>query len=192
MRRRLILAAAALAGVTAVLLSFAGHGRPASATGPSVVVLRSALRAGATADPANLVLVPYPRRLVPAGALSSVDQAAFRAVAVGIPPGLPLIATFLRDPRAAAPLRPGERAVGVRVDDVTGLPQLLVAGSHVDVLVRGALHVSDAEVLSRPRRNGDGVTWSIALRLPAAQAAQLAASEARGDEIRLLPRGVRP
>ena len=80
----------------------------------------------------------------------------------------------------------------IRVDDVTGLPQLLGPGTHADVLVAGVLRVADAEVMARPRRNGDGVSWSVALRLPAALAAEVARAEARGQEIRLLPRDVRP
>ncbi len=189
MRRRVLAALALAAGAIAVAIALAGgSGHASDATRP-VVVLRHAVRGGTTLDPDALLVVDYPAPLVPAGALGSVGEAAFRTAAVGLPAGLPLFAGLFRDPATALGLGRGERAVGVRVDDVTGLPELLSAGVRVDVLVRGRLQVADAEVIGRPRRTGDGISWSVALRLPEELAAALGRAEARGDEIRLLPRG---
>lgn len=191
--RRWVVGSAAVAGLAAVAISVVSStAGPSVAADQPVLVLRHAVRGGSAIDPADLVVVRLPRRLIPAGALVSADQAAYRAAAVSLPAGLPLVGSFLRDPGLTAGLRRGERAVGVRVDDVTGLPQLLVPGARVDVLVRGVLQIADAQVVDRPRRNGDGVSWSVALRLPAAVAARLGRAQARGDEIRLLPRGGAP
>jgi Flp pilus assembly protein CpaB len=183
-----VVTTAAGAAVCVSMLS----GRSAGAAGQRIVVLRHAVRGGATIDPADLVARAYPARLTPPGAVRSADAVAFRTAVVALPAGLPLVPSFLRDRPAVPPLRRTERALGVRVDDVTGLPQLLGPGTHADVLVAGVLRVADAEVMARPRRNGDGVSWSVALRLPAALAAEVARAEARGQEIRLLPRDVRP
>jgi Flp pilus assembly protein CpaB len=188
--RRAVIVGVAAAAAAAVAVSGLASG---SGTGKErVLLLRHAVRAGGTIDPGNLFLGSYPARLTPPGALTSTAQAAFRTAAVTLPAGLPLISSFVRDRLAVAPLRRTERALGIRVDDVTGLPQLLGPGTRADVLVAGTLRVQDAEVMTRPRRNGDGVSWSVALRLPAALAAEVARAESRGLEIRLLPRDVRP
>ena len=69
-------------------------------------------------------------------------------------------------PRSAA----GERAVGVRVDDVTGLPALLDAGSEVDLVI-GIRRSADRRRRRRCARDGRGGpsdgAWAVALRLPA-------------------------
>jgi Flp pilus assembly protein CpaB len=111
------------------------------------------------------------------------------------------VPALLRRPAAGAPsLAPGERAVGVRVDDVTGLPRLLAVGSRVDVLVsvrggqamRAETVAGNVEVIAEPAETPGGEGWAIVLRLPAAIAATVAAAQADGREIRLLSRSGAP
>jgi Flp pilus assembly protein CpaB len=135
-----------------------------------------------------------PAGLVPRTALGEPDQAAFRIAAVAIPAGLPIVPALLLRSAGTSSLAPDERAVGVRVDDVTGLPALLDAGSAVDLVIgTGAnrLAVAAAGVLARPRRAADG-SWAVALRLPARVAATVAGAQADGAEVRLLARGDAP
>ena len=102
--------------------------------------------------------------------------------------------SLLRRGAGTSSLAAGERAVGVRVDDVTGLPALLDAGSAVDLVIgTGAsrLTVPAAGVLGRPRRAADG-SWAVALRLPAHVAETVAGAQADGAEVRLLARGDAP
>ena len=195
MRRRVLVAAAAVLAVAAGALSLrpssparAGAGDVGSVP---VLVARRTLAAGRPIDPGQVAIVRMPAALTPRAALSEVDQAAFRIAAVPIPVGLPIVPSLLRRGAGTSSLAPGERAVGVRVDDVTGLPALLDAGSAVDLVIgTGAsrLTVAAAGVLGRPRRAADG-SWAVALRLPARVAETVAGAQADGAEVRLLARG---
>jgi Flp pilus assembly protein CpaB len=197
-RRRTLVAAAAAVAVGALALALR-PGTPAPAapedgSGVGVLVARRPLAAGRPIDPGQVAVVRVPAALVPRTALSEVDQAAFRIAAVAIPAGLPLVPSLLRRGAGTASLAAGERAVGVRVDDVTGLPALLDAGSSVDLVIgTGAtrLTVDGAGVLARPRRAADG-TWAVALRLPARVAETVAGAQADGAEVRLLARSDAP
>jgi len=176
-----LIGAAALLTVGAGALSLRpASPAPAAADGVGVLVARRPLAAG--------------RPIVPHTALGEPDQAAFRIAAVAIPAGLPIVPALLRRGAGASSLAPDERAVGVRVDDVTGLPALLDAGSAVDLVIgtgAGRLTVAAAGVLARPRRAADG-SWAVALRLPARVAETVAGAQADGAEVRLLARGDAP
>jgi Flp pilus assembly protein CpaB len=157
----------------------------------TVLVLTRPVRAGAAIDPAGVRSVVVDPRTVPSGALTTVDAVAFRRAVVTIPPGLPLVPSLLRRAGPAVVLGPGERAVGVRVDDVAGLPSLLEAGTAVDVIIGGEGsprpgRVRGAMVIARPRRTADGAAWAVPLRLPARLAERVAAAVAAGRDIRLL------
>ncbi|CAA9547242.1 MAG: hypothetical protein AVDCRST_MAG79-2409 [uncultured Thermoleophilia bacterium] len=198
-RRRVAAVAAGVLLVLAVLSSLVGgsDAEPATSPGGTVLVLTRAVAAGRALDPVDLRSVRVAAGMVPKGALVRVEDAAFREAIVSLPPGLPLVPTVLRRPGApAAALGAGERAVGVRVDDVTGLPALLRPGSRVDVLlaVRGEVAVGvqavarDVEVLARPSRPESGEGWAVILRLPVRTAETVAAAQADGREVRLLGR----
>jgi Flp pilus assembly protein CpaB len=195
MRRRVLIGAAAALAMTAGALSLRPSSPPrATADGVGVLVARRALPAGRPIDPDQVRLVRMPRALTPQTALDEADQVAFRIAAVPIPAGLPIVPALLRRGAGASSLAPDERAVGVRVDDVTGLPGLLDTGSAVDLVIgTGAsrLTVAAAGVLGRPRRAADG-TWAVALRLPARVAETVAGAQADGAEVRLLARGDTP
>lgn len=198
MRRRVLIGAAAVLAVGAGALSL----RPSSpapagaagAGGVGVLVAKRAIAAGRPIDPDQVTTVRMPAALTPRTALSETDQVAFRIAAVPIPAGLPIVPSLLRRGAGTSSLAAGERAVGVRVDDVTGLPALLDAGSAVDLVIgTGAsrLTVPAAGVLGRPRRAADG-SWAVALRLPAHVAETVAGAQADGAEVRLLARGDAP
>jgi pilus assembly protein CpaB len=190
----LIGAAAALAVSAGALSLRPSSPVPAAADGVGVVVARRALPAGRPIDPDQVALVRMPAALRPRTALSEADQVAFRIPAVPIPVGLPIVPSLLRRGAGASSLTPGERAVGVRVDDVTGVPALLDAGSSVDLVIgTGAsrLTIAAAGVLGRPRRAADG-SWGVALRLPARVAETVAGAQTDGAEVRLLARGDAP
>ena len=195
LRRRPLAVAGAVLLVAALLLARSAGGGGAAAAGARVVVVTQPVAAGQSLDPSRLRLVDWPAAQTPPGALTRVEDASFRVAAVALPVGLPLVPSLLRAPGSDLGLRQGERAVGVRVDEVGGLAGLLRAGARVDVLVSGPDEdgpveqlASAAEVLGRPRLAPDGTSWAVALRVPATTAIEIAAAEAGGRRIRLLAR----
>jgi Flp pilus assembly protein CpaB len=191
-----VLGGAAVLTLAAAALSLrpSSPAPPRAPGGVGVLVARHALLAGRPIDPEQVKVVRMPASLTPRTALTETDQVAFRIAAVAIPAGLPIVPSLLRRGTGTAALAPDERAVGVRVDDVTGLPALLAAGSAVDLVIgtgAGRLTVDAAGVLGRPRHAADG-SWAVALRLPARVAATVAGAQADGAEVRLLARGDAP
>ncbi len=190
-RRMLLVAAAAVGTVGLAFAVWPSDPAPAGDTGVAVVVARRTLTAGRAIDPAQVRVVRLPAAMVPKTALGETDQVAFRLAAVAIPPGLPIVPSLLRRGAGAAALTAGERAVGVRVDDVTGLPSLLDAGSQVDLVIGSGetrVAIDGAGVLARPRRTTDG-SWAVVLRLPSRLAETVADAQAGGAGVRLLARG---
>ncbi len=104
---------------------------------------------------------------------------------------------------AGAPVRSGERVAEVIA---AGSPSLIVAGSHVDVLVtrqgsaagsgRTVLALENVDVLAaHPAQSSggaqdDGPRVAAALRVTLRQAVYLAAAQSFASELRLLPRAV--
>ncbi len=190
-RRTLLLAAAVLGAGGLALALWPSDPAPARADGVAVLVARRTLPAGKAIDPAQVVVAHMPAAIVPGTALTEADQVAFRIPAVAIPPGLPIVPSLLRKGAGTTTLAAGERAVGVRVDDVTGLPGLLDAGSEVDLVIGSGdarIAVDGAGVLAKPRRTSDGA-WAVALRLPARLAETVADAQTAGAGVRLLARG---
>jgi pilus assembly protein CpaB len=192
MRRRVLLLAAAALGAGGLAIAlWPSAPAPASDDGVPVLVARRTLKAGQAIDPALVVVVRVPAAIVPKTALTETDQVAFRIAAVAIPPGLPIVVSLLRRGTGTATLAAGERAVGVRVDDVTGLPALLDEGSAVDLVIGSGetrIAIDQAGVLARPRRTADG-SWAVVLRLPTRLAETVADAQAGGAGVRLLARG---
>ena len=180
-RRVLLLAAAALGAGGIAIALWPSAPAPASDDGVAVLVARRALPAGRAIDPARSRRA-RPSAIVPRTALSEPDQVAFRITAVAIPAGLPIVPALLRKGAGTATLAAGERAVGVRVDDVTGLPACSTPdpGRPRDRRrARRASPSTGAGVLARPRRTADGA-WAVALRLPARLAETVADAQADG------------
>ena len=196
--RRLALLGMLALSPTGLLLvrNGSGEGSPPAAGGAAtrtVLVLDAPLGAGRSLQLERIEKVVVPVDAAPAEALVTPDQATFRVAAVDIPAGLPLVASLFRR-RSDIALGAGDRAVGVRVDDVSGLPALIDAGSLVDVVIGPggpgrARTIPRAVVLARPRRGADGVAWSVVLRLPAALAEVVGRAQSSGADVRLLARG---
>ena len=182
--------------LAAVLVLARGSGPETSAarepSGSPVLVLVRAVPAGGTIDPAN-VTVAHLAGQAPDGALRRLDLVAFRSAVVAIPRGLPLVPSLLREPGRAPLVSSSERAVGVRVDEVSGLPSLLEPGVVVDVMIGGAgqdgERIDGATVLGRPARTADGSGWAVALRMSVRDARTLSLAELAGRDVHLLPRG---
>ena len=167
----------------------------ARATGQPVLVLRRSVAAGAVIDPANVLLVraASPR---PVGALTGVELVAFRPAAVAIPAGLVLVPSLVGHVRPVEVLGAGERVVGVRVDEVSGLPAILEAGAIVEVVLGGGAwpveRIDRAVVLARPSRMLDSGAWAVSLRLPTAAARRVSIAQTAGRDVRLLLRSAAP
>jgi pilus assembly protein CpaB len=162
----------------------------------AVVVARDDLPAGRRIAARDLALRRIPARYAPAGAAASAGEVVGGRLAAAVVRGGPVGAGLLAVDEVAsgAPVRRGERAVPVLA---TGAPDLVVAGSRVDVVVtreRGTeLALQDVEVLASSAAadapESAGVPRVAAtLRVTPRQAVYLAAAQSFAREIRLLPR----
>ena len=174
-----------------------------------VVVARQPISAGSPIRPTALAVRRVPRRFAPADAIGSPRALSGLRAAVDIPQDTDLTPAMIGDGRPA-PLGPsigrGERAA-----EVVGLgsPELVTAGSRVDVLVTpepgsgeagaAVLALEDVEVLAAaPAQDGDGPASTAkeavgtriqaSLRVTLREAVYLAAAQDFAREIRLLPR----
>lgn len=105
----------------------------------AVIVLGRDLPAGVPIPREALTQVPWPSRVAPAEAFSSIDSVAGRVTRVGLTQGEPVRSTELA-PRGAAPglegtIDPSRRAIAVRVSEAAGMSGLVRPNSRVDVLV---------------------------------------------------------
>jgi pilus assembly protein CpaB len=174
-----------------------------------VVVAREPIAAGSTVRASALAVRRVPRRFAPEERSSSPRELTGQKAAVDIDAGTDMTARLVGDGRT----RPVGPAVGrdERVAQVVALgsPQLIVPGSHVDVLVtpeprsdeRGeaVLALEDVEVLDAvavaagdaPSGRSDpapGERVAASLRVTLRQAVYLAAAQDFARELRLLPR----
>jgi Flp pilus assembly protein CpaB len=136
----------------------AGATRAEWSAGPSVVVVRRSVDAGAELVPTDVTAARRPRAVVPVDALSEVPGGAIAAVRLS--PGTVLTPALLererRSPTARA-LRAGRVAVVVRTGD---LPRLATRGDVVDVASPNWDEpvAAGAEVLDV---DGDAVTLAV-------------------------------
>jgi pilus assembly protein CpaB len=172
-----------------------------------VVVARTPIAAGARVRGRDLAIRRVPRRFAPADAIGSPAALIGLRAATAIAPGSDLVASMFGDggahARAGPQIRPGERVAQVVA---LASPQLVTAGSHVDVLVtpepRGdaggeaVLALEDVEVLDAgaapdsgtAARQSPGPRVAASLRVTLRQAVYLAAAQDFARELRLLPR----
>jgi pilus assembly protein CpaB len=176
-----------------------------------VVVAREPIPAGSPVRPAALAVRRVPRRFAPADAIGSAHSLRGLRAAVDIPQDTDLTPAMVGSGRPP-PLGP---AIGrsERVAEVVALgsPELVIAGSRVDVLVTpepgsgeaGAalLALEDVEVLAAAPAQGEeepasmakstpGTHVTVSLRVTLRQAVYLAAAQDFARQIRLLPRAV--
>src|SRR6202051_1365784 len=113
-----------------------------SAKAPSVQVLVAGrnLEIGTLIKDADFKMVEWPGAL-PAGVIVKKEDAVGRGVIISIYEGEPLMESRLAPKGAgaglAANIKPGMRAVALRVNDVNGLAGFVIPGMHVDVLISG-------------------------------------------------------
>ncbi len=114
----------------------------ANAKAPAAQVLVAArnLDIGSLIKDTDFKMTEWPGA-VPAGAIVKKEDAVGRGVIIGIFDGEPIIESRLAPKGAgaglAANIKPGMRAVALRVNDVNGLAGFVIPGMHVDVLISG-------------------------------------------------------
>jgi pilus assembly protein CpaB len=170
-----------------------GRGGPRTV---DVVVAARAVPAHAQIPPDALQLVSIVAADRTRSMVASVDEAAFRRSLVALHPGDYVMRGALRE-HDREPLRPGERAVALRLDtgsapSLTALPD----GARVDVVVstdadgqhpaRSSVVASALEILGTPRRTDGAVV--VTLRTSLRQAVALTAAQSYAHDLRLLVR----
>ena len=114
----------------------------ANAKTPAVQVLVAGrnLEIGSLIKDTDFKLVEWPGAL-PAGAIVKKDDAVGRGVVVAIFDGEPIIESRLAPKGSGggfvATIKPGMRAVAIRVNDINGLGGFVLAGMHVDIIISG-------------------------------------------------------
>lgn len=130
-----------------------------------VVAASAPLEMGVKLTRNNVKLVAWPARSPVAGTFSNIDEVAGRGLMARVAENEPITAGKLAAAGAGAGLppviKPGMRAMSVKVNDVVGVAGFVVPGAHVDVLVTlrdekastTRVVVSDVEVLTAGTRS---------------------------------------
>jgi pilus assembly protein CpaB len=138
----LIFAFLVSAGASVALYQLISSRVTVAAKAPSAQVLVAGrnLEIGSLIKDSDFKMVEWPGAL-PAGAIVKKEDALGRGVIIAIYDGEPLIESRLAPKGAgaglAANIKPGMRAVALRVNDVNGLAGFVIPGMHVDVLISG-------------------------------------------------------
>ncbi len=108
----------------------------------TVVVAKQALRFGTELNAAMLQEVPWPSDSLPSGAFSKIGDVLSggrRVVLAAIEANEPVLALKITGPGQRATLsalvKPGMKAVTIRVNDVEGVGGFVLPGDHVDVVL---------------------------------------------------------
>jgi len=111
-------------------------------TTQTIVVAKQPLRFGTELNASMLQEVPWPTGAVPAGAfktISDIIAPGRRVVLAAIEPNEPVLALKITGPGQRATLsalvKPGMKAVTIRVNDVEGVGGFVLPGDHVDVVL---------------------------------------------------------
>ncbi|MBM4283670.1 MAG: Flp pilus assembly protein CpaB [Deltaproteobacteria bacterium] len=103
-----------------------------------VVVATAEMEPGTAVTGRLISLATWPRELIPANAIRSLDRLEGRVVQTHVSKGEPLLSTKLAPEGTAAGLggllKPGLLALTVRIDEVSGVAGFLHPGDLVDVL----------------------------------------------------------
>jgi pilus assembly protein CpaB len=86
----------------------------------------------------SIKLEQWPKNLIPAGAITKIDDIVGRRVRHSVAPGEPILQNKLvgdQDKRATVDVPPGYRLVAVHADAVSAVGNLVQPGDRVDVLV---------------------------------------------------------
>jgi len=117
----------------------------------TVVVAKQALRFGTELNASMLQEVPWPSDALPAGAFGKIQDimsGGRRVVLAAIEANEPVLALKITGPGQRATLsalvRPGMKAVTIRVNDVEGVGGFVLPGDHVDVVLTRQLEKGSA------------------------------------------------
>lgn len=116
------------------LRSVKGAQKPAEHT--PVWAAKETIPRGTEITEEMVVSLPFPKSLVPAGAITKKEDLVARVPSVDAPAGLPILDTMLFPPgvRSGLHVKPGYRAVAVKIDESSGVDYHLQPGSFVDVV----------------------------------------------------------
>jgi pilus assembly protein CpaB len=138
-RAIIMLTLSVLLGIAAVLLAARWMGQQAASDKTTVLVATRDLELGQAITPAMLQSVPWPAGALPAGAFNDPKKLEGRVVRSSIFKGEPVLAPKLAPEGTKAGLdsviKPGSRAITVKVNEVVGVAGFLAPGSYVDLLV---------------------------------------------------------
>jgi pilus assembly protein CpaB len=108
----------------------------------TIVVAKQPLRFGTELNAAMLEEVPWPAEAVPAGGFAKIDDVVSggrRVVLAAIEANEPVLALKITGAGQRATLsalvKPGKKAVTIRVNDVEGVGGFVLPGDHVDVVL---------------------------------------------------------
>ena len=108
----------------------------------TIVVAKQALRFGTELNASMLQEVPWPSEAVPAGGFAKIDDimsGGRRVVLAAIETNEPVLALKITGAGQRATLsalvKPGKKAVTIRVNDVEGVGGFVLPGDHVDVVL---------------------------------------------------------
>ena len=108
----------------------------------TIVVAKQPLRFGTELNASQLEEVPWPAEAMPAGAFAKVSDVLSqgrRVVLAAIEPNEPVLALKITGPGQRATLsalvKPGMKAVTIRVNDVEGVGGFVLPGDRVDVVL---------------------------------------------------------
>jgi pilus assembly protein CpaB len=136
----IIVAVAATYSVFRVLESTKASSRVATA--PVVVAARD-INEGEAIDRLAVSVAQWPVSTVPVGAYGRIDSVAGRVAKVPIFSGEPLVPGRLAPEGSQAGLEvkitPGKRAIGLRINDVTGMAGMVPPNSRVDLILTTTL-----------------------------------------------------
>src|SRR5271166_1984042 len=130
----LVLGSSAAVGVSSIM-----QGAPRGAVVPVVVAVVDLLRGGSI-TPEAVKIKEFPKDLIPAGALSKLEDAVNRGIFVPLTKDEPVLESKLAPKGAgrglSALIPPGMRAYSVKVPDVAqGVAGFILPGNRVDVLL---------------------------------------------------------
>lgn len=138
-RALVMLTLSVLAGVAAVILAARWMGQQASGERSTVLVATADLDLGQAITAQMLQPIAWPAGAQPVGSFNDVKQLEGRVVRASIYKGEPVLEPKLAPEGTKAGLdsiiKPGHRAISVKVNEVVGVAGFLAPGSYVDLLV---------------------------------------------------------
>lgn len=103
-----------------------------------VVIAAKDLAIGTKLTPENLALTDWPKANVPKGAFTKIEEVTGRVIVTNMVAGKPLVAAELAGEGSGvglvAQIRPGYRAMSIRVDEVIGVGGFILPATFVDVI----------------------------------------------------------